>query len=147
KHLRILCWFMTDGEILEKAKRVRDTWAKNCDITLFMSSTGNPDFPAIGLNVTSGRDHIANKSRTAWNHVYRYYRNQADFFMKSDPDSYVSIPNLRLFLSGRDPTKPELYGHALHYGFQKWMGNFSGFYSAGQSVVLTRVALVKMVSG
>ncbi|ESO04447.1 hypothetical protein HELRODRAFT_79233, partial [Helobdella robusta] len=147
QNIRILCWFMTDPQILNKSIRVRDTWTRNCHITLFMSSVSDPNFPSVGLNVTPGRNHIAAKSRASWIHIYRHYRDKADYFMKADPDSYVSIPNLKLFLASRDPGNPEFYGHALYYGRMGWMGNFSGFYSAGQSVVLTRESLVRLAGG
>ena len=53
---RVLCWILTDPNDLEKRTRhVRDTWAKRCDVTLFMSSKRDDSFPTIGLNVPPGR--------------------------------------------------------------------------------------------
>lgn len=146
KKVRLLCWFMTDPAILNKSIHVKNTWTRKCDIRLFISSESNTNFPTIGVDVPAGRNHIGAKSRAAWTLIYKKYRNQADYFMKADPDSYVSVDNLKFFLRSTDPSKPQFFGHALFYGHQNWLGNFSGFYSAGQVVVLSKESLLRLAS-
>lgn len=138
---------MTDPNILNKTRNVKDTWTKQCDVRLFMSSELDRKFPTVGLGVPPGRNHIAAKSRASWAYVFANYFDQADFFMKADPDSYIIVENLKLFLAERSPDEPEAYGHALFYGQEAWLGNFSGFYTAGQSVVLSREGLKRLASG
>ena len=46
---RILCWIMINPDnILKRAKSVKDTWGKRCNILLFFSLKEDPNFPAIG---------------------------------------------------------------------------------------------------
>lgn len=95
KQPRLLCWMMTDPDILEKARPAQLTWFSKCDVPLIFSSDENDAFPTIGLKAPPGRKSIAAKAHLAWEHVYRNYKDKADFFMKADPDSYVFVNNLK----------------------------------------------------
>ena len=88
---------MCDPNSLDtKVRHARDTWAKHCDITLYMSSQTNSSFPTIGLVVLAGRQHIGAKAKAAWTHVYTHYIDQAEYFVKCDPDTFLVVPNLRV---------------------------------------------------
>jgi len=140
KAIRLLCWVLTDPGILDQAIDARDTWMQACDIRLFMSSEENKAFPAVGLNVSSGRDHIAEKSKAAWTYIYENHRNDADYFMKADPDSYIVVKNLKRYLANCDPDEPAIYGHNLFYGYR------GVHYVAGEAVVLGRESLHRLVT-
>ena len=99
---------MTDPNILKKASPARDTWMKHCDVRLFMSSEYNATFPTVGLNVSAGRKHIASKSKASWRYIYEHHRDDADFFMKADPDSFVIIDNLKEYLRHCNSSEPYL---------------------------------------
>ena len=134
---------MCDPDDLEKRVRhVKVTWAGHCDVTLYMSSATNTTFPTIGLDVPVGRSHIALKSRAAWTYVYTHYLDNADYFLKADPDTFLIVPNLKLYLANRDPNQAEFFGHNL------WLTkNHSRKYnSGGPGQVLSREALRRMVS-
>ena len=145
KSIRILCWLMTDPDLLWKTIPSRDTWMKHCDVRLFMSSEYNATFPTVGLNVSSGRQHISAKSRASWRYIYEHHRDDADFFMKADPDSFVIIDNLKEYLRHCNSSEPNLYGHALYSKLES-MPYFNGFFAAGEAVVLTRQALVQLAT-
>ena len=71
QEIRILCWVMTSPENLPiKGKPVKETWGKRCNVLLFMSSKDDPSFPAIGLDVSEGRNQLWRKTRAAWDYVY-----------------------------------------------------------------------------
>ena len=99
---KLLCWVMTDVTLLTKTEAVRDTWTRRCDTTLFMSTQEDVGFPTIGLrDVSPGRDHIAIKGQQAWTYVYEHHFNDADYFLKADPDTYVFVDTLKRFLQVR----------------------------------------------
>ena len=65
-----------------------------------------------------------------------------DFYLQADPDSYVMVDNLRHYLSQRNSSEPEIYGHALWF---PQAGYFQTHFVAGQAVVLTRESLRRLV--
>lgn len=137
---RILCWVLTDPNDLERrTKYVRDTWARRCDKMLFMSSAHNDSFPTIGLNVTAGRNHIGAKAKAAWLYIYEHYRNDAEYFLKGDPDTYFVVDNLRRYLATRDPAVPEFFGHRLYL-----KGANVTYVSGGSGLVISRESLERL---
>ena len=76
-----------------------------------MSSKRDDTFPAVGLNVTAGRQHIASKVLAAWKYIHKHYVDDYDFFIKTDTDTYVVVENLLDFLKDKDPELPHFYGH------------------------------------
>ncbi|XP_067825340.1 glycoprotein-N-acetylgalactosamine 3-beta-galactosyltransferase 1-like [Heptranchias perlo] len=141
KKVRILCWVMTAPMNLEtKAKHVRATWGKRCNILLFMSSESNPDFPTIGLETKEGRKQLYWKTIKAFHYVHKHYINEADWFLKADDDTYVVINNLRLLLSNYNPDEPVYMGRRFKMFLKQ------GYMSGGAGYVLSREALKRYVA-
>lgn len=136
KKVRVLCWIMTNPNNLQsKAKHVKHTWGKRCNVMLFMSSTTDPNFPTIGLNVSEGRDHLTGKTMRAFLYVYKNHFNDADWFMKADDDTYVIVENLRYFLSSKNHNAPVYFGHHFKPIVK------GGYHSGGAGYVLSKEAL------
>ncbi|KAI0211647.1 Glycoprotein-N-acetylgalactosamine 3-beta-galactosyltransferase 1-A [Lamellibrachia satsuma] len=63
KKVRILCWIMTAPQFLQtKARHVRATWGRRCNVLLFASDYENRNFSTIDIHVQPGRDHLTAKS-------------------------------------------------------------------------------------
>ena len=76
---RILCWIPTSlTNLAERAKSVKDTWGKRCNMLLFFSSKADSSFPAIGLNVEEGSDKLFNKTRASLRYIYQRHINDVD---------------------------------------------------------------------
>ncbi|XP_030052451.1 glycoprotein-N-acetylgalactosamine 3-beta-galactosyltransferase 1-B [Microcaecilia unicolor] len=138
--VRILCWVMTGPNNLEtKAKHVKATWARHCNIVLFMSSVTDENFPTIGLGTKEGRDQLYWKTIRAFHYVYEHHLEEADWFMKADDDTYVIVDNLRWMLSNYTPDQPIYFGKRFK-PFAK-----QGYMSGGAGYVLSKEALKRFV--
>nr|XP_033794794.1 glycoprotein-N-acetylgalactosamine 3-beta-galactosyltransferase 1-B-like [Geotrypetes seraphini] len=109
--VRILCWIMTGPQNLEtRAKHVKATWTRHCNIVLFMSSVDDKNFPTINTRTKEGRDQLTCKAISAFNYVYEHHREEADWFLKADDDSYIIVDNMRWLLSNYTPDQPIYFG-------------------------------------
>ena len=139
---RLLCWILADPNLLHtKVIHQKQTWAKRCDKLLVMSSKQNDTFPAIGLNVTTGRNHITSKVLEAWKFIYKHHLKDYDFFIKTDPDTYLVVENLLDFLNDKDPCKPYFYGHR----YKPTIWNFT-YMAGGPGLVLTKESVRRLAS-
>ena len=133
KSPRILCWIMTDPTNMPtRAKSVKDTWGKRCDILLFFSSKADPSFPAIGLDVTEGASKLFDKTRASLDYIFQHHLNNADWFLKADDDTYVIIENLRHMLSKLNTSDP-------HYLGRRW--THRGGFNSGAGYIFSRETL------
>nr|XP_057910291.1 glycoprotein-N-acetylgalactosamine 3-beta-galactosyltransferase 1-B isoform X2 [Doryrhamphus excisus] len=142
KKVRILCWVMTGPNNLEtRARYVRDTWGRHCNIVVFMSSVGDPDFPAVGLNTKEGRDQLYWKTIRAFHYVYEHHGHEADWFLKADDDTYVIVDNMRWVLANHSADEPIYFGRR----FKPYVKQ--GYMSGGAGYVLSKEALRRFVQG
>jgi glycoprotein-N-acetylgalactosamine 3-beta-galactosyltransferase len=118
-----------------KAKHVKATWGKRCNVLLFMSSQLDESLPTVKLEVREGRDQLWAKTRAAFNYSYHNYLSEADWFMKADDDTYVVVENLRYFLSSQNSSQPIYFGCK----FKRFVSQ--GFMSGGAGYVLSKEAL------
>lgn len=138
---RILCWIMTSPKNLDsRTRHIRATWAQRCDITLYMSSSES-DFPTVRLNVSEGRENLFWKTIHAFQYVHKNYRDQADWFLKADDDTFVVVENLRWALSAFSPDQPWYLGRR----FAPFVKN--GYMSGGAGYVLSKEALRRFIRG
>ncbi|XP_047424665.1 glycoprotein-N-acetylgalactosamine 3-beta-galactosyltransferase 1-A isoform X2 [Mugil cephalus] len=142
RKVRILCWVMTGPYNLQsRARHVRATWSRHCNIVVFMSSVEDLDFPTVGLGTKEGRDQLYWKTIRAFHYVYEHHANDADWFLKADDDTYVVVDNLRWILSNHTPEEPVYFGKR----FKPYTKQ--GYMSGGAGYVLSKEALRRFVEG
>ena len=133
KRQRILCWIPTSpNNLVERAKSVKDTWGKRCDMLLFFSSTEDATIPVIGLNVKEGRHNLYAKTRASLEYIYQHHLD-VDWFLKADDDTYVIMENLRYFLSKLNPSDPHYIG--------RMFTSYGGYNTGGAGYVFSRETL------
>ena len=138
---KILCWVLTTPANLHlRSIYIKQTWAKRCDKTLFMSTKANATFPAIGLNISdriAESKHIdSTKTKTAWLYVHKNYIDDYDYFVRTDDDTFLIVENLRKLLAWRDPEAAEFYGRIF-----KTQNRGIIYAAGGASLVLSRKSL------
>ncbi|XP_071966235.1 glycoprotein-N-acetylgalactosamine 3-beta-galactosyltransferase 1-like [Antedon mediterranea] len=138
--VRVLCWIMTSPQTLDlKASNVKETWAKRCNVALFISSENNPDFPTVKIETKEGREYLWQKTRGAFQYIYENYLDKADWFLKGDDDTFIIVENLRYFLSDKNTNEPLYYGRK----FKPYVKQ--GYMSGGAGYVLSKAAVKKLV--
>uniref|UniRef100_A0A8C5ILM2 N-acetylgalactosaminide beta-1,3-galactosyltransferase n=1 Tax=Junco hyemalis TaxID=40217 RepID=A0A8C5ILM2_JUNHY len=139
RRVRVLCWVLTAPQTLEsRARHVRDTWARHCNVALFVSSEPAPQFPALGLGVPEGRGQLYRKTARALLFVHRHLRASAEWFLKADDDTFVLLDNLRWLLAPLPPQRPLYLGKRFRPFARQ------GYMSGGAGYVLSRGALSRL---
>ncbi|XP_035243354.1 glycoprotein-N-acetylgalactosamine 3-beta-galactosyltransferase 1-B [Anguilla anguilla] len=138
--VRVLCWVMTGPKNLEKkARHVKATWTRHCNVALFMSSEEDPDFPTVGLGTKEGRDQLYWKTIRAFRYALEKHGHEADWFLKADDDTFVVLENLRWLLANHTPEEPVYFGKRFK-PFVK-----QGYMSGGAGYVLSKEAVRRFV--
>ncbi|XP_036386832.1 glycoprotein-N-acetylgalactosamine 3-beta-galactosyltransferase 1-B [Megalops cyprinoides] len=138
--VRVLCWVMTGPKNLQsKARHVKATWTRHCNVALFMSSVDDPDFPTVGLGTKEGRDQLYWKTIRAFQYALEHHGDEADWFLKADDDTFVVLENLRWVLANHTAEEPVYFGKR----FKPYVRQ--GYMSGGAGYVLSKEALRRFV--
>eukprot|EP00038_Savillea_parva_P011773 m.200030 g.200030 ORF g.200030 m.200030 type:complete len:507 (-) comp20937_c0_seq1:58-1578(-) len=140
---RILCWVLTHpGSHDTKARAVNRTWGSRCDKLLFITTEEAANLPArvLDFDTPEGRNQLWNKSKLAWMHVYEKYILEADWFVKADDDTYLSMSNMHRFLSVHNPADKHMFGRVFMLNGRPARTYVSG----GSGIVLSRGSLMAL---
>ena len=132
----MLCWVMTSPmNVRHRAKHVKATWGKRCNVLLFMSTQDDTSFPVVKLDVQEGRDFLWGKTKEAFRYVHKHHLAEFDWVLKADDDTYVVVENLRHMLQRRDPKLPVFFGRKFKpYVNQGWMSGGAGYVLSKEAV-------------
>lgn len=139
--VRVLCWIATAPKYVQsRARHIKATWGRRCNVLLFMSTEVDKDLPSIALETAEGYDFLWGKTKAAYKHIAKHYIDQADWFLKADDDTYVIVENLRHLLSVYNPNDE-------HYFGRRWKTYLKqGYMSGGAGYVISKATLKKLVT-
>ena len=115
------------------------TWGRRCNKLIFMSSQEDENLPAVKLNVTEGYGNLWDKTKNAFQYVYKHHYKEYDWFLKADDDTYMIVENLRYLLKDFDTNKPIFFGGKFKPHVDQ------GYFSGGAGYVLSKEALKRFV--
>lgn len=85
--VKILCLVNTIPKTHKtKAIHVKNTWGKQCNKLLFISTGTNPNFDTINLHLNESRQALRRKIKGAFLYAYENHLNEFDWFLKADDD-------------------------------------------------------------
>jgi glycoprotein-N-acetylgalactosamine 3-beta-galactosyltransferase len=118
--VRIYCLIITAPQHLNtRARAIHSTWGSRCDghsfVTEYSNNTKGLPIASIA-NITPGYEHLTQKSVLAFLYAYKKFRNDYDWFVKADDDTYLFIENLKYFLRDKNPSHPVTYGQNFKVG-------------------------------
>ncbi|OQV11569.1 putative Glycoprotein-N-acetylgalactosamine 3-beta-galactosyltransferase 1 [Hypsibius exemplaris] len=135
---RIFCMINHKAGDEQRATAVLDTWVKRCDGYAFVSTRDRLDNHTIVVPGNESRQILWAKVQAMIRHA-NTIRNDFDWFLKTDDDTYVVIENLRLFLADHSPEDPIYFGNEFNYGYS------GGYLSGGAGYVLANRAVQLIV--
>ncbi|XP_071526757.1 glycoprotein-N-acetylgalactosamine 3-beta-galactosyltransferase 1-like isoform X2 [Panulirus ornatus] len=144
-HLRVLCMVVTSPQHHEgRARHVRATWANEedpnaCPATLYLTSATHPELPRVIISNYSSYDEL-------WGKVLEGFRaldsSRADWFLKTDDDTFVIYRHLVNLLAGLNASQPLYLG--LPYQFDLLDGRLVDYMSGGAGYLLSKTALRRL---
>jgi glycoprotein-N-acetylgalactosamine 3-beta-galactosyltransferase len=129
----------TPVNYLTKAVHVQATWGRRCDTLLFISNSERgllswfitpkvvTDLPDRELTGVEGREYLWDNVKNGLSIVWRDYRDQFDFLIKADDDTFLIVDNLKHLLSKRSPDDPFILGHHQEDRSVAYMSGGSGY--------------------
>ncbi|CAG7830156.1 unnamed protein product [Allacma fusca] len=141
KEVRVLCWVMTNpSNHKPRTIHVKRTWGRRCNRLLLISSVQDDLIGTVGLpNVSEGRDWLWAKTKGAFQYIWEHHRDEADWFLKADDDTFVVVENLRKFLHTQSPAEPVYFG--CHFSVKE----IPSWPSGGAGYVLSKEALRRFI--
>lgn len=137
--IRILCWVSTTpANHMTRAVHIKRTWGRRCNKLVFMSTAIDSRIDAVALNVSHDTPNTQwGKTKLALKHIYDTYRDDADWFLKADDNTYVIVENLRYMLYAYSTSDPIYFGCRMRGAADLRQGYVAG----GPGYVLSQNAL------
>ena len=123
---RLCCLILTAPKYLTtRAKAVNDTWAPRCDRYFFITELPRENMTLEQLHISDrlpiapipgllgGYDHLTLKTTLALLYIYEHHRDEFDWFVKADDDTYLLVDHLKAFLSKQKSSEPVTFGYTF----------------------------------
>ena len=149
----VLCVVLTSDEsIKKKGDAAWNTWARRCKKTYYACNCLGPEvstrpdgaayhhdrLPLLLLDTKEDYNNMGAKCLKILQLIYELHRNEFNWFLINDDDTFIFVTNLYRFIQDKDCNEPVTYG----YNFKKVVD--SGYHSGGGGILLTRESLRRL---
>lgn len=138
--VRILCLILTmEKDLHTKVAAVNKTWATRCDKHFYIIYSKQTRHDFLNVDIPDDRHKLVFKMQKVYQEIYDKYRNDFDFLLKADDDTYVIVENLKFLLWHYDANEPGYLG----FHFNKFVK--SGYMSGGAGYVISNRGLRHLI--
>ncbi|XP_040566036.1 glycoprotein-N-acetylgalactosamine 3-beta-galactosyltransferase 1 isoform X1 [Lepeophtheirus salmonis] len=118
-NIRIVCVILTQKKNHKtRVRAIADTWGKRCKALVFVtnSTLHMHDQNIVDTGKNDTYNTIWGKVKTALRDSYERYKNEADWFIKADDDSFAVVENIKYFIESKKikPSDPTWFGSQYH---------------------------------
>uniref|UniRef100_A0A0K0F4Q4 N-acetylgalactosaminide beta-1,3-galactosyltransferase n=1 Tax=Strongyloides venezuelensis TaxID=75913 RepID=A0A0K0F4Q4_STRVS len=115
KNIRIFCVILTSPKFKSsKCIPQKNTWLKRCNGYVFASSKDDPTLPSIESFPKDEYKYSFGKVKNALRWVWKNHKNDYDYVLKADDDTYFVMENLRAFLINENPNNHSYLGFTIY---------------------------------
>ncbi|CEF68856.1 Glycoprotein-N-acetylgalactosamine 3-beta-galactosyltransferase 1 [Strongyloides ratti] len=115
KKVRIFCVILA-GYKHKKSRIIPQlkTWVKRCDGYIYATGVADKSINSIRAFSKDSYEYSYAKVRNGLKYVYKKFKGQYDFILKSDSDAYIIMENLRMYLHNRNPDEHLYSGYQMY---------------------------------
>jgi glycoprotein-N-acetylgalactosamine 3-beta-galactosyltransferase len=142
-----VCVILSTAEEISRKKifTIEQTWAKHCDQSVFIVPEEIPGLKnSIVIPSLPHEDskNLYPKMLKVWESVYSKFKDQGDWFLKADDDSFVVVPNFKNYVSSNfmDLEIPRYIGRRFRLN-----GNSSDLFNSGGASYASNAKALSMV--
>lgn len=152
--IRLLCWVMHDGKVPDRRVAIMETWGRRCNRIIFV--IGNPyvketvtiplakNAELVTFKFDDHYKFLWLKTKLAFQYIVKFYKNDFDWVLKVDDDSFVVVENLKIFLKDKNVHSKFYYG--FHFKPKEPSDNEQGYASGGPGYVMSMYNAQKLVN-
>ncbi|XP_067649549.1 glycoprotein-N-acetylgalactosamine 3-beta-galactosyltransferase 1-like [Haliotis asinina] len=119
RRVKILCFVViAEDKVAAQRSVYEQTWGRRCD-RLLLFSTKATDNETVVLKIPTSRHPVEDDSYAslqALNYIYKHHLEEAHWFIRVHPMTFVVLENLRYFLKDENYNKPVYFGQVLREG-------------------------------
>ncbi|XP_059488126.1 glycoprotein-N-acetylgalactosamine 3-beta-galactosyltransferase 1-like [Neocloeon triangulifer] len=137
--VKILCLVMTNST-RKAAHHVKLTWGRHCNKLIFISDGNDESLPSADVGKEWHREGSWAKTNGALKYVWRKYREEFDWIIKTNDKNYVFVENLQEMLLPYTPDEPIFFGFRMNPILPQ------GYMSENAGLVMSKEVVMRLVN-
>ncbi|CEF69661.1 Glycoprotein-N-acetylgalactosamine 3-beta-galactosyltransferase 1 [Strongyloides ratti] len=115
KSIKIFCIILTTPKNKNsKCLHQKNTWLKKCNNYIFASSIEDKTLPSIKSYPKDEYKYSYGKIKNTLKWVWTNYKDEYDYILKADDDTYFVMENLRAYLINQNSSEDAYFGFRIY---------------------------------